>query len=175
MGSSSLYKAVELIGIQVFVLVAIHWASRAQRSDAERDENLFRIVPAVAWTIAIACPLISVVYAVAAFVPGYHHRGLFLGFSLLFFIVAIYGAYCVSVRIKISSSSLMVSSLFGTRQRPFSEIASIDDRAVNRTRILKVKDKRGKQILYGAEWYIADYAMPVDLLREGVSLSRRAG
>jgi hypothetical protein len=163
----------EIVGIQATILVIMHLASRARRSDADSDANVFRIVPGISWLMAIASPLISALYVIAAFVPSYHHRKLFIGFSLMFFVVAVYGVYCVSLRIRLTEDSVIVSSIFGTRVTLFYDIASIEDKLTNRIRILKVKNTLGKQILYAADWYVADYPMLVELLKDDVSSARR--
>lgn len=167
--SSGIGEAAELVGVQLTILVVIYLSSRARRSEADSDENIFRIVPWIAWLIAIACPLISAVYLIAAFVPGYHERQLFLAFSLMFFVSALYGVYCVTLRIQLNDHSLFVSSVFGTRTTLFSDIESIEDKQGKPARILKVKNKCGKQVLYAADWYVADYPLLVDLIRDGVS------
>jgi amino acid permease len=136
-------KALEIVGIQLTILLVIYLASRARRSETDSDANVFRVVPWIAWLIAIACPLISAVYVVAAFVPSYHHRQLFITFSLLFFVAALYSVYYVTLRIRLNEDSLFVSSLIGTGITGLSQIASIEDKKINRTRILRVKDKRG--------------------------------
>jgi amino acid permease len=162
-------KPAALVFIQLMILVAIHLGSRARRSETDFDTNVFRIVPWIAWLIAIACPLISAVYVVAAFTPSFHHQQLFITFAFLFFIAAIYSVYYVTLRIRLTEQSLDTSSIFGTRTTLFSDIASIEDQETNRTRILRVKNRRGKQVLYAVDWYVADYPILVDLIRERAS------
>jgi hypothetical protein len=167
-------KAAELVGIQLTILVIFYVASRARRSAADSDANVFRIVPWIAWLIATACPLISAIYVIAALVPSYHEQPLFLAFSLMFFVAALYGIYCVTLRIGLNEHSLIVSSIFGTRTTLFSDIESIEDKQGNPARILKVRDKRGNKVIYVADYYIADYSLLVDLIREGASDAKKA-
>lgn len=55
----------------------------------------------------------------------------------------------------------------------FSDIASSEDKETNRTRILRVKNRRGKQVLYAVDWYVADYPILVDLIRERTSATEK--
>jgi hypothetical protein len=84
------FVAAQIVGTQLTILVIIHLASRARRPETDSDANVFRILPGIAWLVAVASPLISAVYVIAAFVPSYHHRQLFIGFSLMFFVAAVY-------------------------------------------------------------------------------------
>jgi hypothetical protein len=171
--SSGIGAAAELIGIQITILVVVYLSSRARRSEADSGANIFRIVPWIAWLIAIACPLISGVYLIAAFVPGYHEQRLFLASSLMFFVTALFGVHWVTLRIHLNEHSLSVSSIFGTRTTLFSDIESIEDRQGKPARILKVKNKRGKLVLYVADWYVADYPFLVDLIKDGAADAKK--
>ena len=164
-------NTIEIVGIPLSIFAIIYLLSRTRGDVSDVDGNVFRINPWIGWSVAILSPAISIFCAILIFVPPPISQSdaweLGLG-STAFFLLGIYGVYCVTLRVRLRAESMQVSSFLGTRTTRFYDIGSIEDKHGKNARVLKVRDMRGKRILYVPDYSVPEYDTLVDLLRDGV-------
>jgi hypothetical protein len=92
----------------------------------------------------------------------------FLVAELATFAGGLYGIYGITMRIRVDSESLRVSSFLGARVTHFRDIRSVTDKETGRYRTLDVINVHGKRILRVTSSVMPDYSDLVYLLQQGV-------
>lgn len=167
------------VAVVVHLLIPLiaYLSMRNQHYDKDGETDVFRYAPGAAWFILIGGGLIMVVGAVIAWTAprGQEVPPLMLYVSeSAFLLMAIYGVYLVTLRIRVTDNEFTLSSLFGTRVVPFDQVKSATDRVTGKYRTLEVKTRAGKRVLYIGSTFMPDYAALADLIQWGAKSSGRS-
>jgi hypothetical protein len=157
--------------VQFIIAISLYFGGHGRHEVDADGVDVFRMNPAIAWIVTIGTFAIAVVlgYAIMTLTPNPLDAPLaiILG-EVQFFIFGIYGVYCITMRIRVDSESLRVSSILGTRVTYFRHISLITDRETGRYRTLEVIDVHGKRIAIFYSSYLPDYGDLVSSLQQGI-------
>lgn len=146
------------------------WAARRHHDNSVEGLDIFRIDPVVAWVMIIGGYGFAILFAIAIAVTqrsGLDDVVMFLG-EALFFFSGLYGIYCITLRITVDDTSLIVSSVFGRRQTLFADIHSVTDKIGGKYHTLCVRRTDGKRLLTVTSSFVSDYSDLVWLLQRGI-------
>jgi hypothetical protein len=157
--------------VQFIISILLYFGGRGRHEVDSDGIDIFRMSPAIAWMVTVATFAIAVIlgYAIATSTPTPLDAplGIMLG-EVLFFFFGLYGIYCITMRIRVDSESLRVSSFLGTRVTYFRDIGLVTDRETGRYRTLEVMDVHGKRIIIVYSSFLPDYGDLVYYLQHGI-------
>jgi hypothetical protein len=161
--------------VQFIISILLYFGGRGRHEVASDGVDIFRVGPSIAWMVTVAAFVIAAIlgYAIVTSTPTPLDAPLaiMLG-EVLFFFFGLYGIYCITMRIRVDSESLRVSSFVGTRVTYFRDIGLVTDRETGRYRTLKVMDVHGKRIFIFYSSFLPDYPDLVDYLQRGIDKNR---
>jgi hypothetical protein len=99
--------------VQFIISILLYFGGRGRHEVDSDGVDIFRMSPAIAWMVTVATFAIAVIlgYAIVTSTPTPLDAplGIMLG-EVLFFFFGLYGIYCITMRIRVDSESLRVSS-----------------------------------------------------------------
>jgi hypothetical protein len=156
---------------QILISVLMYLSGRGQHEVDANGADIFRIAPVAAWFTTIG------MYSIAAFTayiiiaanptPLDAPPAAFVA-EVATFLGGLYGIYGITMRIRVDSESVRVSSFLGTRVTYFRDIGSVTDRQTGRYRSLDVISTHGKWVLRVTSALLPDYSNLVYYLQDGV-------
>jgi hypothetical protein len=157
--------------VQFMISILLYFGGRGRHKVDSDGVDIFRMSPAITWMVTIAVFGIAVILGrgILTSTPNPLHAPLaiMLG-EVLFFFFGVYGIYCITMRIRVDSESMRVSSFLGTRLTYFRDIGLVTDKETGRYRTLKVIDASGKRIAIFYSSFLPDYDDLVSSLQQGI-------
>lgn len=168
----------DLVPVAVVVHLALplvaYLSMRNQHSRQQDGADVFRYAPGAARFILIGASFFVLVFAAIAWTapPGDEIPPLTLYVAeAAFFLLALYGVYLITLRIRVDSSGFTLTSVFGKRAVMFDHVGSVTDKVTGRYRTLDVKTRAGKRVLHLGSSFIPDYDALSDLIQCGAKHS----
>jgi len=157
--------------VQFLITVLMYLSGRGQHEVDAKGADVFRIFPVAAWFVTIG------MYSIAAFTayvialaepsPLSAPPAAFVA-EVATFLGGLYGIYAITMRVRVDSESVRVSSFLGAEVTKFRDIGSVSDKETGRYRTLDVTDARGKRVFRVTSSLLPDYSDLVYCLQHGV-------
>jgi|ERR1035438_5579147 hypothetical protein len=156
--------------VQFLISVLMYFSGRGQHEVDAAGADVFRIFPGAAWFITIGMYSIAAftAYTIAVATPSpLSAPPVAFVAEVATFLGGLYGIYAITMRIRVDSESVRVSSFLGARVIRFRDIRSVTDEETGRYRTLDVMDARGKRVLRATSSLLPDYSDLVYSLQHG--------
>jgi hypothetical protein len=156
--------------VHLLIPLVAYLSMRNQHSEQDNGEDVFRYAPGASWFILVSASLIMVTLMAIAWTapPGKEVPLLTLVVSeSAFLLMAVYGLYLITLRIRVNDVGFILTSLFGKRVVRFDQIASAPDRQTGSFRTLDVRNHKGKRVFSVSSSFMPDYDALADLIQYG--------
>lgn len=164
---------IPLFLVVQLVLAVLTYASGRGRHEASANGiDIFRVSPIAGWFMTIGCLALAsfAAFAILNAKPSPKNAPpVDWVFELTTFFFGLIAIYYLTLRIRVDSQSVRVSSFMGARTTNFRDIKSLNDKDAGRWRVLDVIDARGRRILRVSSSFLSDYGQLVNLLEDGMN------
>jgi hypothetical protein len=157
--------------VQLVLAVLAYISGRSHHEVDAEGVDIFRISQIAGWFMTIGCLTIAsfVAFDIVNAKPSPMNAPAvdwILELTTVFFgLIAI---FYLTLRIRVDSQSVRISSYFGARTTYFRDLHSVTDKDGGRWRTLDVFDTRRKRILRVTSSVLPDYDELVNLLEDGM-------
>ena len=161
--------------VQFIISILLYFGGRGRHEVDSNGVDIFRMRPSIAWVATVAAFAIAIIlgHAIVTSTPTPLDAPLAIVLGeVLFFFFGLYGIYCITMRIRVDSESLRVSSFLGTRVAYFRDVGLVTDRETGRYRTLEVVDPHGKRIFIFYSSFLPDYGDLVYNVQHGIDKNR---